>query len=222
VRDNQPKHRQSLGQGRRLARKKATRAGLPAILIVCEGKETEPNYLRGLCEMHGINRANVILIPGDGETSAIQLVQKARRRFQIDRDFDAVFVVCDSEGEDIIEARRHAAKPMKNASGQMLAVQLIASSPSFEFWLLLHFEYLARPFPTAASVIDILERHLTDYDKADRLIFPKVRAGLELALGNARRLKTELVEIRTQTPDTDMAVLIEILMTLRRTGARNI
>jgi len=36
--------------------------------------------------MHGINQANVILIPGDGETSAIQLVQKARRRFQIDRE----------------------------------------------------------------------------------------------------------------------------------------
>jgi hypothetical protein len=170
--------------------------------------------------MHGINQANVIMIPGDGETSATQLVQKARRRFQIDRDFDAVFVVCDCDGDDLIEARRHAAKPMKNASGQMLAVRLIASSPCFEFWLVLHFEYIARPFPTADSVIDILERHLTDYDKADRLIFPKVRAGLERALGNARRLKTELAEIGAQTPDTDMADLVDILMTLRRTDSR--
>lgn len=171
--------------------------------------------------MQGINRANVILIPGDGETSAMQLVQKALRRFQIDRDFDAVFVVCDCDGDDLIEARRHAAKPMKNASGQMLAVQLTASSPCFEFWLLLHFEYLARPFPTAASVIDILKRHLTDYDKADRLIFPKVRAGLERALENARRLKTELAEIGAQTPDTDMVDLIEKLMSLRRTDTRH-
>jgi hypothetical protein len=221
VRDNHPKHRQILRQGRRLARKKATRAGLPAILIVCEGKQTEPNYIHGFCEMNGINRANVVLIPGDGETSAIQLVRKARQRFHIDRDFDAVFVVCDYDGEDLIEARRQAAKPMKNASGQMLAVQLIASSPCFEFWLLLHFEYLARPFPTAASVIDILERHLTDYDKADRLIFPKVHAGLERALGNARRLKTELTGIGAQTPDTDMAELVEKLMTLRRTDPRH-
>jgi len=177
--------------------------------------------MRGFCEIHGINRANVVLIPGDGETSALQLVRKAQQRFQIDRDFDAVFVVCDSEGEAIVEARRHAAKPMKNASGQMLAVQLITSSPCFEFWLLLHFEYLARPFPTAASVIDILERHLTDYDKADRLIFPKVQAGLERALGNARRLKAELAEIGAQTPDTDMGDLIEKLMTLRRTATRH-
>jgi hypothetical protein len=221
VRDNQPKHRQSLRRGQRLARKKATRAGLPAILIVCEGKQTEPNYLGGLCEMHGINRANVILIPGDGETSAIQLVQKATRRFQIDRDFDAVFVVCDCDGQDLTDARRHAAKPIKNVSGQMLTVQLITSRPCFEFWLLLHFEYFARPFLNAASVIDILERHLTDYDKADRLIFPKVQSGLERALGNARRLKTELAEIGAQTPDTDMADLIETLMTLRRRGTHS-
>jgi hypothetical protein len=166
--------------------------------------------------MHGINQANVMLIPGDGETSATRLVQKARRRFEVDRDFDAVFVVCDFDGEDLADARRRAAKPMKSASGQMLTVQLVASSPCFEFWLLLHFEYLARPFPTANSVIDILKRHLTDYDKADRLIFPKVRVGVERALGNARRLKTELAAIGAQTPDTDMADLIETLMTLRR------
>jgi hypothetical protein len=105
---------------------------------------------------------------------------------------------------------------MKNASGHMLTIHMIASRPCFEFWLLLHFEYAARPFPTAASVIDILERHLTDYDKSDRLIFPKVRVGLERAVGNARRLKTELAAIGAQTPDTDMANLIEILMALRR------
>lgn len=163
MRDNQPKHRQSLRQSRRLARKTATRAGLPAILIVCEGKQTEPNYIRGFCDTHGINQANVRLISGDGETSATRLVQKARRR---------------------------AAKPMRNAGGQVLTVRLVASSPCFEFWLLLHFEYLARPFPAADSVINILERHLTDYDKADRLIFHKVQIGLERALGNARRLPT--------------------------------
>jgi hypothetical protein len=110
---------------------------------------------------------------------------------------------------------------MKNVSGQMLTVQLISSRPCFEFWLLLHFEYFARPFLNAASVIDILERHLTDYDKADRLIFPKVQSGLERALVNARRLKTELAEIGARTPDTDMADLIETLMTLRRRGTHS-
>jgi RloB-like protein len=216
VRDNQPKHRQLRRAGRRLERKRATRAGLPAILIVCEGKETEPNYLLGLCDAHGINRANVTVIPGDEETDAVRLVQKARRRFETDRDFDAVFVICDCAGEDLTHARRQAAKPMKNVSGQVLAVEMIVSRPCFEFWLVLHFEYAVRPFPTAASVIELLRRHVTDYAKADRQIFAKVQAGLDRALGNAARLKTELAAVNADSPDTDMPSLVQRLMSLRR------
>jgi hypothetical protein len=216
VRDNQPKHRQLRRAGRRLERKRATRAGLPAILVVCEGKETEPNYLLGLCDAHGINRANITVISGDEETDAVRLVQKARRRFETDRDFDAVFVVCDCAGEDLSRARRQASKAMKNVGGQVLTVEMIVSRPCFEFWLLLHFEYALRPFPSAAAVIDLLRRHLTDYDKADRQIYAKVQAGLDQALGNAARIKHELAAVNAISPDTDMASLIERLMPLKR------
>jgi hypothetical protein len=216
VRDNHPKHRQRRRESRRLERKQSTRAGLPAILIVCEGRETEPNYLRGLCDEHGVNRANVIVIAGDEETNAIGLVRKARRRFELDRDFDAVFVVCDCAGEDLTEARRLAAVPLRSVTGELLPVSLIVSRPSFEFWLLLHFEYAARPFPTADSVIDLLRRHVTDYEKADRQIFGKVRAGLDRAIGHVGRLKAELAAIGALSPDTDMPVLLQKLMSLRR------
>jgi RloB-like protein len=216
VRDNQPKHRQLRRTGRRLERKKASRAGLPAILIICEGRQTEPNYLRGLCEEHGINRANVTIVSGDGETDAVRLVQKAQRRFEIDRDFDAVFVVCDCVDDTLVDAKARAARSMKNVSGEFLAVELIVSSPCFEFWLLLHFEYVTRPFQTAEAVVDALRRHVTDYDKADRLIFAKVAAGLDRALGNAARLKAELTAVGAVSPDTDMPKLVARLTALRR------
>jgi RloB-like protein len=219
VRDNHPKRRQLRQQGRRLARQKGNRAGLPAILIVCEGRETEPNYLHGLCDERGINRANVRIIPGDGDTDALRLVRKARKRFEVDRDFDAVFVVCDCAGEDLSEAIALAAKPMKNASGAALSVTLIVSRPCFEVWLLLHFEYVARPLPTADNAIAMLRQHVTDYDKADRQIFAKVGAGLDRAIGHAARLKGELANIGARSPDTEMPTLIETLMALRRRSA---
>jgi hypothetical protein len=50
MRDNQPKIRQMRKERRRLARQKASRAGMPSILIVCEGRETEPNYIAGFCD----------------------------------------------------------------------------------------------------------------------------------------------------------------------------
>lgn len=199
-----------------MARRKASRAGLAAILIVCEGRETEPNYIYGLCDSHGINRANVTVVPGDGETDALRLVRKALTRFALDRDFDAVYVVCDCAGEDLAGARALAASPFKNVSGKVLSVTLIVSRPCFEFWLLLHFEYLARPLPVAADVIDLLQRHITDYDKADRQIFAKVGVGLDRAIGHAARLKGDLAAVGAESPDTDMPALIEALSVLRR------
>lgn len=218
MRDNQPKHRQLRRANRRLERKRATRAGLPAVLIICEGRETEPNYVRGLCDAHRINGANVTIIPGDEETDALRLVQKARRRFEVDRDFDAVIVICDCAREDLARARREAARPLRHVSGHSLTVELIVNRPCFEFWLLLHFEYAAREFPTAAAVIDLLRRHVTDYGKSDREIFAKVHTGLDRAIGNAVRLKAELAANNVDSPDTDMPRLIETLMTLRRPG----
>lgn len=216
MRDNHPKRRQLRREGRRLRRQKASRAGLPAILIVCEGRETEPNYLYGLCDARGINRANVTIVAGDGDTDAIRLVRKARQRFAIDRDFDAVFVVCDCAGEDLSAAIALAATPVRNTNGKVLSVKLIVSRPCFELWLLLHFEYVARPFSTADDAIYLLRRHITDYSKADRQIFAKVGAGLDRAIGHARRLKVDLAAVGTESSGTDMPELIEALDILQR------
>jgi RloB-like protein len=216
VRENHPKQRQLRREGRSLRRHKAKRAGLPAYLIVCEGRETEPNYLHGLCDGRGINRANATVVPGDGDTDASGLVRKARRRFAIDRDFDAVFVVCDCAGEDLEAALALAGSPLKNVSGKMLSVRLIVSRPCFEFWLLLHFEYVARPFGAPDDAVDLLRRHLTDYSKADRQIFAKVGVGLDRAIGHVGRLKLDLAAVGADSPDTDMPTLIEALDGLRR------
>jgi hypothetical protein len=218
VREDHPKRRQLRREGRRLERKRATRAGLSALLIVCEGRETEPNYLNGLCDAKRINRANVTIVPGDDETNALALVRKARHRFQIDRDFDRVFVVCDCENEDISRARALAATPLKHITGRQITADLIVTRPCFEFWLLLHFEYVARSLPTAGSAIDLLRRHVTDYQKADRDVFRKVEAGLDRAMIHAARLKADLAKVGVQSPATDMTLLIETLLSLTRSG----
>jgi hypothetical protein len=155
-------------------------------------------------------------VAGDEETDALRLVRKARRRFEVDRDFDAVVVICDCAGEDLDHAQREAAKPLRNITGKALAVDLVVNRPCFEFWLLLHFEYSARQFPSAPAVIELLRRHLTDFDKSDRDIFAKVQKGLDRAIGHAARLKIELAAHNVDSPDTDMSRLVEKLLELRR------
>jgi len=216
VRDNQPKHRQMRKEQRRLARQKASREGLPAILVLCEGRETEPNYIDGLRDHLRINAAAVHVEPGDSVTDPVGLVRKAQRLFKSDGAYDLVYVVCDGDSHHLATARKLAAQRLRNSAGAVTQVQVIASCPSIEFWLLLHFEYSARAYRTAAEVQQVLRAHLPDYRKNDRDIFRKAAAGLDLACRRVEQLKAELSANGASAPDTDMHLLVEQFRRMQR------
>lgn len=194
---------------RRLARRSASREGLPTVLVVCEGRETEPNYIDGLRAHLRVNAAAVRVVRGDSVTDPIGLVRKAQKLFKADRDFDQVYVICDGDSHHLAAARAQAIHQLRNSAGAVTQVQVIASCPSIEFWLLLHFEYSARPYQTAAEVQQVLRGHLPDYQKNDRDIFRKAAAGLDLACQRVEQLKVELQNSGSAAPDTDMPLLVE-------------
>lgn len=180
-------------------------------MIVCEGRETEPNYIAGLMEHLRVNAAAVRIAHGDNRTDPVSLVRTAQKKFKEDGGFDLVYVVCDGDTPRLAQARREAGKLISNRARQKTTVQLVANCPSIEFWLLLHFEYTAREFQTSEEVQRELEAHLPDYQKNDRGIFVKVRAGLDRACGHAARLKTDLQATGASRPDTDFLSLVEQL-----------
>lgn len=214
--DNQPKHRQMRKEQRRLARQKASRGGVPAILVVCEGRETEPNYIDGLRDHLRINAAAVHIEEGDSVTDPVGLVRKAQRLFKSDRDYDLVYVVCDGDSKHLAAARELAQRPLRNAAGATTPVQIIASWPSIEFWLLLHFEYSARPYRNATEAQQALRAFMPEYQKNDRDIFRKTSAGFDLACQRVLQLKAELRATGAIAPDTDMPSLVEQLQRMQR------
>lgn len=218
MRDNQPKYRQLSRERAKLARKKASRAGMPAMLIVCEGRETEPNYIEGLCGEYRINLANVTIVRGDDGTDVLSLVKRAKMLFERDRDFDRVFVVFDDDGRSLEKAQELAAKRLKTHSGKSISIELIASKPCFELWLLLHFEYTTRPFANAAEVTAALRSHLTNYDKADRMLFLQVASGIDRAVASADRLQREAAQCGGMYPKTSMHSLVRSLLEIGGQG----
>lgn len=220
MRENQPKHRQIRKEQRKLARQKASREGMPSVLVVCEGRETEPNYIQGLCAAKCVNLAAVDIRSGGSATDPTALVRKAQRIFDADRDFDRVFVVCDETGAGLQRARQLAQRRLRCLNGKFVTVELIVSRPSFEFWLLLHFEYSSRPFRTAEEVIADLRRHLTNYDKASPQLYQQVEAGLDMAIGHVGRLKQELARTGATVPDTDLPHLVVQLLKMCRDDDR--
>ena len=213
MRDNQPKHRQQRRAEQKLARRKGNRKGLPAILIVCEGRETEPNYIEGLCEHLGVNMAAVKIVRGDNSTRPSDLVRRAQKLFTTDGGYDRVYVVCDGDAGGLATAREIATKPLRNSERATATVKLIVNDPCFEFWLLLHFEYSASTL-TAADAESRLRRHVPAYKKADPDLFEKVGASLDAASRNAVRLSAEHRATGAASPSSDMPTLVEELKSM--------
>jgi hypothetical protein len=97
--------------------------------------------------------------------------------------------------------------------GDFTTVQVIATDPSFEFWLLLHFEYSSSAC-TTPQVERRLRHHLRAYSKSDARMFDMVATGLDRACENAERLKADLAASGSGSPFTEMTVIVEQLRQL--------
>jgi hypothetical protein len=158
----------------------------PIVLIVCEGRQTEPGYFHGLSASVKNPRVTIEIAPETGVPKTIVNFAKKHKKAADDaakreRDdnlrYDTVWCVFDvDEHPHIPEARR-----MANDNGIDLAV----SNPSFELWLLLHF----RDGPGARQrweVLAMLKKFVEGYDKHVR--FADFAPGYPKAVKRARRL----------------------------------
>ena len=74
MRDRHPKERQAA----KLARKNASRNSHDRILIICEGKKTEPQYFNEIRQYYRLNTAYVGILQSEYGTSPQQVVDFAR------------------------------------------------------------------------------------------------------------------------------------------------
>lgn len=116
-----------------LRRKVATRPERRTVVIFCEGKESEPDYLNGVKRLPEVRQNTAVDIEIAPERDVpLPLVAAAVRRKQ-DDEVDEVWCVFDVE----------APQPHPNLERAMQlarkhGVQVAVSNPCFELWLILH------------------------------------------------------------------------------------
>ena len=100
--------------------------------------------------------------------------------------------------------------------------KLARSWPCFEFWLLLHFEYVRAPYarkgkasPCDACIRD-LRKHLPNYSKGDESTFDDLWHLLEKAIGNARNAAADAEATDERDPSTEVHELVERLRALSK------
>lgn len=199
----------------RLRRRDPFREPRRRILVVCEGRKTEPGYFRDLVREEALQLVRLEVddrgaVPRTLVARAVELRKEAEREAKRTSDtqlrYDEVWCVFDvDEHPEIPDAKQQAL-----AHGIRLAV----SNPCFELWLLLHFRD-----QTSFIERNKLRRKCGDvmpgYDKEAR--YAALRPGYEQAVRRARSLdlRHERDGNVGENPSTGVYVLTE---SLRREG----
>ena len=191
-----------------------------AILIVTEGKETEPLYFKGILnyitQKYGNNidvRTPKIDIRGEGKGTTSLVKEAASIVNHARRFYSQCWVVFDKDNfQDFDEAIKLAEK---------LGFRAAWSNSCFEFWLTLHFKKDTAPREpdgwSSAIGAELMKAGLMKdhYDKSDACIskLPLLDGALKKAVENARSIEeqqTSLLPSR-QNPGTAVHHLIESL-----------
>jgi len=221
-RDNQPKDRQL----RRKVAKETRRASYARILIVTEGSKTEPLYLEEIRAAYQLHSANVEVQPSQLGTAPIQVVRYAQQLFEEGdlykgirpRSFDQVHAVFDRDDHDsyfnALGLAQSLDGKLRNDEKQPVGFKAIASIPSFELWLLLHYEDIQAPIHRD-EVMQRLKQHIPGYEKGAGGAFATTRDQLETATQRALALAAKFNAYTDPEPFTDLHELIRLLTTLR-------
>lgn len=220
--DNSPKSRQRAN----IARKQNIRASYERILIVTEGTKTEPLYLNEIRTKLRIGTANIQVQPGGLGTSPIQVVKYAQQLFEVGdsfkripkRAFEKVCAVFDRDDHfsyfDALELAASLDKKMRNDAGQLVEFRAIASVPSFELWLLLHYEDIQHPLHRD-EVMRRLKTHIPAYEKGVGGSYAITNQHIETATARAYLLAERSNAFIDTEPYTDIAHLVALLNTLK-------
>lgn len=221
-RDNQAKDRQL----RRKAAKEARRASYARILIVTEGSKTEPLYLEEIRTAHQLHSANVEVQPAQLGTAPIQVVRYAQQLFEEGdlykgirpKSFDQVYAVFDRDEHDsyfnALSLAQSLDGKLRNDDRRPVSFKATASVPSFELWLLLHYEDIQAPIHRD-EVMDRLKQHIPGYDKGAGGAFATTRDRLETATQRAQALAAKFNAYTDPEPFTALHELVTLLTTLR-------
>jgi len=221
ARDNSPKERQR----KQLERRKASRPGHDRILVVTEGSKTEPGYFTEIRKSMRLQTASIMVLPSQLGTAPLQVVQHARDIFMkgdkpriAPRTFDRIFAVFDRDSHlsyfDALSLAKSLDGKLKNDEKQAVAFTAIASVPSFELWLLLHYEDVLAAVERD-DTLRRLQQHLKGYEKGSKDVYQQTCGLLDTAMARAEALAGRFNAHTEPEPYTGVFELVRLLLSQR-------
>ena len=200
-----------MARPRRYEKHKPSKHRLDRVLVVCEGKKTEPQYFQDFREQYQLRTLTVEGVGGDPLAVVKNAISLYAQEKNLGEQYDAVWCVFDRDCHPHFER----ASEMAKAKGFMLA----RSWPCFEYWLLLHFVYSRKPYaersdrsPCAACIED-LHKHL-EYEKSGKGVFDRTHDRLCVARQRAKQALEDALTDNESNPSTEVHQLVNGLLAL--------
>ena len=185
----------------------------PVVYLICEGSETEIRYFKKFRS----RECNIDIVPIPSQyKSADKLVQKARATIGYSPYYpdEGDIIWCVFDRDDNTNVMLSNAKQVAVKEGYQIAF----SNPSFEVWLLLHFNNQTAPVENSEAAIKLLKKkgRLEQYEK-NKEVYEQLKPLQETAIDRAKKrvavLQAEHTEIlsRESNPVTTVVELVEYL-----------
>lgn len=178
------------------------------ILIVTEDEKSSFFYLQDL--VYQLRLTQVRVCPSKRSTP-LEVLKTAKRISEKDGNFDHVYIVIDRDTHEAFEEAKKTCIQW--------GFYWIPSYPCFEYWLLLHFRFSAKPYAMSHTspceqVISDLEKEMNGYQKNQKNLLKKTWANLEQAKINAARRFAETQAEYNPNPSTHFHLLVKALQNL--------
>ena len=194
----------------KLRRKQGTRIPRKVYVIVCEGEKTERIYFNRYKSRYSNLK---IETPNSKCTDPKNLANFARKQIEKKglnfKNGDNIWCVFDCD-ENTNEDISQACKIAKND------VKICLSNPNFEFWFLLHYEFIVTRLERS-EVIEKLKKHIPNYSK-NTDIFDYLLNERSVAINNAKKLNKlhgknniELISVESN-PSTQVYRIVEEIL----------
>jgi hypothetical protein len=186
--------------------------------VVCEGLKTEVNYFEEIRQEARIPTLHVRVIHSPQGQEPQQIVEGAIAEFGKTRGFERVYAVFDRDehltyANAIDMAEAHSGK-LRNDEKVAVSFEAVVSVPSFELWLLLHFDNI-QGWLHRAEALDRLKQHLQGYEKGRKGTYAATVEHLVTAMQRATALKGRFSRLPGNDAYTDVHELVKVLRALK-------
>lgn len=219
----------SMGSRKRNASERQTRTRYSGdtVLIICEGTQTEPNYLTELKDYLALDQAAIHIVPAHGSApnSVVKHAKEAiKEACTKGNPYSKVYCVIDKDQHPSYASALQTIKDFnENARNKCDTIICpITSVPCFEYWILMHYCRSTQSFGTSGHspcgqlISSALRPYASGYTKADKEFARKlISEKLEDARQNSVATYRAAQSAGTDDPSTKMHLLVDELEHLK-------